>query len=304
MKFQALLKANGGKRPKDYKGAAELELASKRTQVKGLEEVDMRSESEGSELDCEGLTVPGFGLQVKQTATNGAPCKPPARVPTENSFSALREESTSLEGWAHKVVVASQKLGQTSQRDKTFTVRTEEDVDAAVKMFEQRKTSVAGILERATLSSRVKVCGNQQLADDEMWVMVDSGSGAHCINVGKMLPRHLIQESPGQLKGQVMETAGGHELQNEGQVLVDFETQEGIRSNIVFQNVKVTTPILSVRKLVLKGHKVEFWDGGGCITGAGAGGHKMFFVERNGVYYIKLRILPPKNNEAGFTRRG
>ena len=69
-----------------------------------------------------------------------------------------------------------------------------------------------------------------------------------------------------------------------GQVSVEFETQEHIHSTITFQNVKVTTPILSVRKLVRKGHNVEFWNGGGCITGASKGGHEMNFVERNGMY--------------------
>ena len=97
----------------------------------------------------------------------------------------------------------------------------------------------------------------------------------------------------------------GHELANEGQVTVGFETQEHIRSTITFQNVKVVSPILSVRQLVKKGHRVEFWDGGGCITGAGKGGHKMSFVERNGVYYMKMKFLPPtKPNEAGFSRQG
>ena len=102
-----------------------------------------------------------------------------------------------------------------------------------------------------------------------------------------------------------METACAGELKNEGQIHVQFETQEGIRSDITLQNVKVTTPIMSVRKLVKKGHMVEFWNGGGCIIAAKTG-RKMYFVERGGVYYIKLKILPlvAKNSGPDFIRRG
>ena len=102
-----------------------------------------------------------------------------------------------------------------------------------------------------------------------------------------------------------METASGHVLPNQGQVTLDLETREKLRSSITFQNVKVITPILSVRKLVRKGHRVEFWKGGGNIIAAGDGGHRMAFVERNGVYYIRMKFLPPANDaSSGFSRQG
>ena len=135
--------------------------------------------------------------------------------------------------------------------------------------------------------------------------MVDSGSFEHCIDAESELLGHEVQRSPGQDVGQVVETAGGHELKNQGQVHVEFETQEGLESDVTIQNIKVTTPILSVRKLVRKGHHVQFRQGGGSIIAAGTG-QKMNFVERGGVYYIKLKIRPPvtKNSQSGFTRRG
>lgn len=135
--------------------------------------------------------------------------------------------------------------------------------------------------------------------------MVDSGSAEHCLDADEELPDHPIERSPGQDIGQVVETAGGHELPNLGQVRVEFETQEGFESDVTFQNIKVTTPILSVRKLVRKGHQVEFKRGGGSIVASGSG-QRMDFVERGGVYYIKLKIRPPPtvNSGSGFTRRG
>ena len=137
------------------------------------------------------------------------------------------------------------------------------------------------------------------------WVMVDSGSGEHCLDAEVKLPDHPIERSPGQEAGQTVETAGGHELHNLGQVRVEFETQEGLESDISFQHIKATTPILSVRKLVKRGHQVEFRRGGGSIIAAGSG-QRMDFVERGGVYYIKLKIRPPVhvNRASGFIRRG
>ena len=135
--------------------------------------------------------------------------------------------------------------------------------------------------------------------------MVDSGSGDHCAWAEDEFPDHEVESSPGQRNGQTMETACKGILNNEGQILVDFETQEGIRSNVTFQNVKVSTPILSVRKLVRKGHEVSFRRGGGTIIAAETG-DRMDFVERGGVYYIKLKILPakPENTKPDRIRRG
>ena len=134
--------------------------------------------------------------------------------------------------------------------------------------------------------------------------MVDSGSAEHCLDAEDELPDHPVERSPGQEIGQVVETAGGHELANIGQVRVEFETQEGFESDVTFQNIKVTTPILSVRKLVRKGHQVQFRKGGGSIVAAGSG-QRMDFVERGGVYYITLKIRPPTpvNSATGFIRR-
>ena len=86
---------------------------------------------------------------------------------------------------------------------------------------------------------------------------------------------------------------------------MSLRPQEGQEPDVIIQNIKVTTPILNVRKLVRKGHQVQFRRGGGSIIAAGTN-QRMEFVERGGVYYIKLKIRPPaaKNSQSGFTRQG
>ena len=51
-------------------------------------------------------------------------------------------------------------------------------------------------------------------------------------------------------------------------------------------------PILSVRKIVRKGNYVTFRDGGGYIKNVKTG-DKMRFVERQGVYFIKVLVKAP-----------
>ena len=178
-------------------------------------------------------------------------------------------------------------------------MKTEADVDKVVGELERRQ-KINGLRQPPRF---VKV-SSLEAGPGWKWVMVDSGSYEHCLDAEEELPDHPVERSPGQDIGQVVETAGGHELPNLGQVRVEFETQEGFESDVTFQNIKVTTPILSVRKLVKKGHQVQFRRGGGAIVAAG--GQRMEFVERGGVYYIKMKIRPPTpaNSGLGFTRRG
>ena len=264
--------------------------AKQKPPVKAAIPSDAATDSEDSECDepTEGILrkVKGFGL-----------------TPTANSFGALgtapAPPKRELESWAHRVVEASQKRSQKSKCQKVMTVRTEADIDKVVDEFRIRR--VNGLINTPKF---VKV-SSLEAGPGWRWIMVDSRSAEHCLDAEAELPDHEVEPSPGQEIGQTVETAGGHELANLGQVRVEFETQEGLESDVTFQNIKVTTPILSVRKLVKKGHEVEFRRGGGSIVAAGSG-ERMNFIERGGVYYIKLKIRPPvsRNSQPGFTRRG
>ena len=56
-------------------------------------------------------------------------------------------------------------------------------------------------------------------------------------------------------------------------------------------------PILSVRNIVRKDNYVTFRDGGGYIKNVKTG-HKMRFVKRQGVYFIKVQVQAPSPGKA------
>ena len=76
---------------------------------------------------------------------------------------------------------------------------------------------------------------------------------------------------------------------------------EGHKVPITFSDLPVQCPILSVRKIVRRGNKVVFNLDGGYIKHK-ATGNKMYFVEREGVYFIKMKILDVESPESGFAR--
>ena len=61
--------------------------------------------------------------------------------------------------------------------------------------------------------------------------------------------------------------------------------------------MKVTVPILSVRKLVRDNHNVWFEKHGGYILNLTTG-EKIPFFEFQGVYYLKMKILPPDTSSS------
>ena len=63
---------------------------------------------------------------------------------------------------------------------------------------------------------------------------------------------------------------------------------------IVFSNLKVDVPILSVRRMVKLGNDVRFTATGGSITNRSTG-QKLTFIEADGTYWIKLKIQPPSD---------
>ena len=76
-------------------------------------------------------------------------------------------------------------------------------------------------------------------------------------------------------------------------------------------NLPLEMPTLSVRKIVRKGNSVTFRDGGGYIKNVKSG-KRLYFVERQGVYFIKVHVKAPSPGKAsegfnpmsGFSRPG
>ena len=65
---------------------------------------------------------------------------------------------------------------------------------------------------------------------------------------------------------------------------------------IVFSNLKVDVPILSVRRMVKLGNDVIFTETGGSITNR-LTGQKLTFIEADCTYCIKLKVQPPDDIE-------
>ena len=80
---------------------------------------------------------------------------------------------------------------------------------------------------------------------------------------------------------------------------------EGEENLIPFEDLPVECPIISPRKLVKKGNIVKFKDGGGNIMNI-ATKKKLRCIKRNGIYFIKIQIVSPKdieeNQGSGFSR--
>ena len=63
------------------------------------------------------------------------------------------------------------------------------------------------------------------------------------------------------------------------------------------EDLPLEMPILRVRKLVRKDNYVTSRDGGGYIQNVKTG-RKMRFVERHGVYFIKVQVKAPSPGKA------
>ena len=131
-----------------------------------------------------------------------------------------------------------------------------------------------------------------------MTACVDSGAVVQVLGAQKEVPKHPVQVSKAQAKGTEYVAANGARIANEGKVKLKAVTEEGVElPEMTWQNAKVSMPILSVRRLVRKGSRVEFAGEGGTIYLPD--GNEIKFFEKIGVYMIHLYIQPPDGGE-GF----
>ena len=133
--------------------------------------------------------------------------------------------------------------------------------------------------------------------NDEVLAMIDSGSFTHAINADVHLPGNEVSPPGPKEKKRRAETACGGLLDIKGTVRVGAEVN-GHELNIKFCHMDVNTPIISVRKLVKDGYEIFICKGGGFIRHSTTG-KLLYFMEHQGVYYMKLKI-----QGAGFHRPG
>ena len=123
--------------------------------------------------------------------------------------------------------------------------------------------------------------------------MADSGSTVHAMDIGKELPKykHLVRSVSGRRKGKSAETACGGKVGIEGEVELTGEI-DGAVHTIPFFDMKVSMPIASMRRTVKAGNDLLITEEGGCITNRQTK-QKILLHERCGVYFFKMKLLPP-----------
>ena len=121
--------------------------------------------------------------------------------------------------------------------------------------------------------------------------MMDSGSTVDVANCEEAFPLHTIVSSKAQRNGVVYTNASGGGIENEGEIEIVHLDEDGHEVPLTIQHAKVHCPILSVRRWAKRGSIISFRKGGGLIKMPD--GRLMPFVEKHGVYFIRLRVRRP-----------
>ena len=223
----------------------------------------------------------------------------PQPTPVSNKFDALKnfdaEEDDEaavlahLGSFAHFIEVKSKKKSQ-KQRKKDKAMQRSPlpgmttDYAHALKVMANLKSS----------------CPINE--DDEEYALVDSGSAVHGNNPMKHFKHIPVTPSGKRLR---CTTADGSNMTGSGGVQsVAFETDEGHSCSVDFDELPVAMPILAVKLLTEKGHDVVFSKalGGGCITHKDSG-QKTQIIEKDGVYFLRMRKIRPATKQEGTPAR-
>ena len=165
-------------------------------------------------------------------------------------------------------------------------IETDADVDQLLKIF-------------AFPEGKTPMCAapsTDGLKPGETWAMMDSGAGCHAAHATKHFPKHPKRRSRTVRKCVL---ADGSPMESSETVDV-LALIDGEKHTIEFDDLPVECPIISVRKIVRKGNRVVFQENGGYIVNT-TSKKKLHFVEKQGVYFIKLDVVPPTED---FPRRG
>ena len=330
--FAKLLKDNGGTLPKGYKGAFELHkekhlAAAKNKRVNALLDADDTED----ESDDDFPKACGAVWNISTCPVCSIDPFAPADVITHNSFDAFTEyplpcadvplpckkKETSENGHAVKSVTFdstpdlngwSVKVSAKKNCRKGWRLDTDEDVQkfgsmicAARKPDEKTMRRIQEDLELDELAENIdsskSLKSNKKMAH-KVWAMVDSGSFVTIADCARTFPGHDITKSKASRAGVKYSNASGGEIANEGEVVITHRLDDGTEIDIPFQHGKVQLPIISVKDFVQKGSVVKFKRLGGSIRLPN--GRTMRFVEKHGVYFLRLCVVSGKPPEAGF----
>ena len=121
---------------------------------------------------------------------------------------------------------------------------------------------------------------------EEIELAVDSGATDNVVG-GNMLTSVETVENEKSRSGVKYEVAEGTLIPNRGEKRVLVESDEGVARGLTVQVTDVNKALLSVSKIVRKGHRVVFELGNSYIEDLSTG-ECMALKERGGMYMLKL----------------
>jgi hypothetical protein len=141
--------------------------------------------------------------------------------------------------------------------------------------------------------------------EDFQWVKeeaaVDSGA-VDCVANRDRFPHLEVFDTPESIRGEHWTSAGGNHIKKEGEVRVNWFTDDGQEQTTNIKVGKVGRTLISADKLLEKGNEVILSKNRPrIITKAGK---VIMLKRRNGMFILEMWHKVPINDAAVFTRRG
>ena len=306
-KWQKVLKENGGRMPAGHvnayskacdafnkaNGIKPQPPRAKKAHTKAmkhLEDADSEFSSDDSEA---GFTTPVRAIRTRVHAlkTSGTVIKNSFQVLDDGKSNDVTDEVIEqLNSWAHRVHRKPRKLAKKIEQRKRMDVliNDEAQLDAAL----QENSDLAARLPSETDRNRLmammsKAPSPDTLQPGEIFAMIDSGSGIDGADLSVIAPH--IQVVPA-AKPIICTTANGDQMVADKVARIRVAL-DGEECEIPFSDLPLEMPIISVRQHVgSRKHSCRIRDGGGYFRHT-ATKRKSRFIEKEGVYFMRMKIL-------------
>jgi hypothetical protein len=136
----------------------------------------------------------------------------------------------------------------------------------------------------------------------EMDVAVDSGAGDNVL-AAVDAPGHKITESEGSRRKQKFKGAGGHVMDNEGQIIMEMlaplEDGEYNEVDVTWQVADVCRPLLSVSKVCDKAQHTITFDAKKAVVRDSKGRTVCIFHRKGNLYIGRMKVRNPAHPSFG-----
>ena len=233
-------------------------------------------------------------------------------TPVQNKFDAIAEQHTedvaecmeALNGWAHKVVHKPRKVEKKlKQKKPDILISCEDDFDAALAGDAELAAKMPAETSRAKWMTMMSKCPPaDQLQPGEIWGLVDSGSGVDGADLSVVCPDLVVEDAPNKIN---CTTANGGEMVASKVAYVKVQL-DGQECDIPLSDLPLQMPIISARQHVgPRKHSYRIREGGGYFRNLQTRA-KSRFIEHEGVYFIRLKVIGNSSVDKGrlFSRQG